>query len=173
MLLPTLSLNSLVLPLLQPKTHYFYLPVSSLKIFPSSFHQLTIFVSLSFFFPESSLAKCIFPFMMQKLRGSLYWYIYSHQKGNILFWGCILSSCHRLVGKQNKTKQRKTRLSSHWSLFNELLHKITGKEPSSSQDSEPKVKNQWLFNKEIHFQVTVSTSRKWMGSIVEHLRMEI
>lgn len=97
------SLSSLVLPLLQPETHCLYLPISSLKISPSSSRSLFLF---PFHFSWNFSAECVFFFHDAKtLRGSLYCCVYPHQKDNILFWGCVLSSCHQLVGKQNQTKE--------------------------------------------------------------------
>jgi hypothetical protein len=49
----------------------------------------------------------------------------------------------------------------------------SGKRPEVAQISEPIVKAEWLFNNGIHFQVVVSLSTAWMGSIVEHLRRGI
>lgn len=128
-----------------------------------------------FIFPETSLAECIFFFHDAKtLRGSLYWCIYPHQKDNILFWGCVLSSCHQLVGKQNKTKENTsvcTLESLQWaSVQNSSVGLL---ERAQLHDSVPIVKVRWLFNKEIHFQAIASLSRKWVDIWVERLRMEI
>lgn len=155
------SLSSLVLPLLQPETHCLYLPISSLKISPSSSRSLFLF---PFHFSWNFSAECVFfSFMMQKHWEAVCTAASTHTR-RITFFSEAVYSVLVTNWWENKTKQRKTRLSAHWSLFSELLYKIavwgSGKSPEVLHSSVPIVKVQLLFNKKIHFQAIASLSRK-------------
>lgn len=122
-LLPTLSRNSQVLSLPQPKIFGLYFAISSQRTFISFFNQPIIFLSLSFFFFLKLLQLSIFFLSWcKRLRGNLYWYLYSHHKGNIYFWGCVA----QLLSLRWKNKTKQTLLSPPWNLFNESLLRMTG-----------------------------------------------
>lgn len=146
------SLSCLVLPLLQPETHCLYLPISSLKISPSL--PAAHCFCFPFIFPETSLLSVFFSFMMQKHWEAVCTAASIHTR-RITFFSEAVYSVLVTNWWENKTKQRKTRLSAHWSLFSELLYKIavwgSGKSPEVLHSSVPIVKVQLLFNKEIHF----------------------
>lgn len=124
MLLHTLTLNSLVLPLLQPD--WKPLPLSShflpedLPVFPPLVH--------CFLFPfhfSWNFSVCVyFPFHDAQDWDAICIDISIHTRRVTFFFENIYLV---LVSNlwENKTKQRKTLLSQSWNLFNEFLHRIT------------------------------------------------